>query len=299
LIQCSKWTVGAVTCCFVGGLAVGTINNASAATSTMRACVTASGKIVVRSRCVQKETELTKKQLTSTAVSGLAGPQGEKGLQGERGHTGERGTSGPRGSVGERGQDGLRGPVGEQGIHGLVGPQGTVGPKGSNGDAGPQGLQGVPGPQGIQGAQGAQGLSGFSEIPQGLTIRGVIGGDFHSSTTNTVWGISSPLYGVAPANLSNELVVVQNNGYVENKCDRASCLSTEEINFASRCSGSVESPTAPPGWLCVYPSRAANASNIRAVPIPGGEGRYGFFVQWTAKTAGGTAFRATWAYTAP
>ena len=95
--------------------------------------------------------------LSVSAGSGEAGPQGPQGThgpQGEAGPQGPQGTHGPQGEAGPAGPQGEAGPAGPQGEQG---PQGEVGPAGPQGEQGPQGEVGPAGPQGEQGTQGPMG----------------------------------------------------------------------------------------------------------------------------------------------
>jgi hypothetical protein len=247
----------------------------------LRACLSKAQQIIVRSRCRANETPLTIGAVTTSALAGPAGPQGP---------------TGPQGPAGPQGAPGPQGLKGDQGAPGAQGPAGAKGDKGETGPVGPQGIQGV---TGATGPEGPRGLSGFSEIPQGVTTYGVVGGEFYSAAAGVDWGVTTSIYGVPPTTLSNELVVVHNNSIVDNECNSKSCLSAEELTYSARCTGSITNPSAPPGWLCIYPTARVNANNIRAYILPNDAGQYGFLLHWSAPTAGQTSVRGVWAYTAP
>lgn len=188
------------------------------------------------------------------------------------------------GPQGPKGETGLQGPRGETGAAGPQGPAGPVGPQGDTGPAGPQ---------------GPRGLSGFSQIPQGTTIYGVLGADYHAASAGSLWGTAVSFQAIPPVSLQDELVAIANNTVVDNDCNGASCLDSEELPYSAHCSGTAENPTAPASFVCIYPSADLNAAGLRAVAIPRDNGRFGFFVRWTAASAGRNYFRAVWAYTAP
>ena len=104
----------------------------------------------------------------TATISGMTGPQGdrgEQGPQGERGIQGPQGETGPQGATGPQGERGIQGPQGEAGPQGATGPQGERGEQGPQGETGPQGATGPQGERGIQGPQGEAGPQG----PQGET----------------------------------------------------------------------------------------------------------------------------------
>ena len=219
-----------------------------------------SSQVVIRTKCRRWERKLSLSDITPASLPGPQGPKGETGAQGPRGETGLRGATGPQGERGLQGPAGLAGPVGPQ---------------------------------------GPRGLSGFSEIPQGTTIFGVLGADYHAGTANSLWGTAASFQAIPPTTIQDEMVAISNNSIVDNDCEGASCLESGELAWSSHCTGSAVDPTAPAGWVCVYPTSNLNASDLRAVAIPGDNGRYGIFLRWKAANAGRSFFRAVWAYTAP
>lgn len=272
-------------------LSIVPLSSAVAAEKTMVACVRqSSGAVTVKSRCNSAERKLS---LATLQVSTQTGPQG---LRGEQGISGLNGTNGLNGAKGDKGDRGEMGPVGPAGI---AGPMGPVGPQGATGAQGPTGLTGATGAQGPVGPQGIRGLSAFNTIPSGTTVYGAVGGDFQSATANGEWGVTASMLGIPPVSFSNNLVVVKNNVNVDNECGGASCLHSEELTFSENCPGSVEAPSANPGWICIYPTQDTNASQVRAISVPNGDGVYGFTVKWVSAATGRTIFRGVWAYTAP
>jgi hypothetical protein len=105
---------------------------------------------------------------------------------------------------------------------------------------------------------------------------------------------------IAPVAFGNEVVTIRNNENVNNDCGGA-CLADEELTYSPHCTGSVEAPSAPPGWLCLYPVNVQNvaAGTLRATALPAGSSRHGFFVRWRNSGLGLSGIRMVWAYTAP
>jgi hypothetical protein len=71
--------------------------------------------------------------------------------------------------------------------------------------------------------------------------------------------------------------------------------------IANECTGSVDNPTAPPGYVCIYPSIAVSATVIEGgTGVSASGAKYGFMVDWNGTVANSqTSFRGNWAYTAP
>ncbi len=67
------------------------------------------------------------------------------------------------------------------------------------------------------------------------------------------------------------------------------------------CNGSVENPTAKPGWVCIYPYFDENIGVLTGYIWGGGDGevKWGFQASGNSEDPGTTAFFATWAYKAP
>jgi hypothetical protein len=163
------------------------------------------------------------------------------------------------------------------------------GAKGPQGDAGPQGPKGDP---------GIPGTSVFdSSVPSGKTIAGAWGGRY-----------------IAPQLASNNSYLISTSFPVKAPV----ALSDADVNAAPgtgagdpdpSCTGSADNPTAPRGKVCVYISRANNATvaGFRLTnPGVGGTSpgdAYGFVVRildtGTVGNTAGTNAEGTWAYTAP
>jgi hypothetical protein len=117
------------------------------------------------------------------SVTGLPGPQGQKGdtgapgsigpqgVKGDTGATGATGAQGPKGDTGATGATGSAGAKGDTGATGPAGPQGPAGAKGDTGAAGPAGAKGDTGATGATGAQGIPGVAnykaGYVDFPAG------------------------------------------------------------------------------------------------------------------------------------
>jgi hypothetical protein len=68
---------------------------------------------------------------------------------------------------------------------------------------------------------------------------------------------------------------------------------------AGECTGSYATPTAAPGYLCIYLNITSNATGITG-NVPGGAATpCGFLVDWNTSTTGSSGVMGSWAYTAP
>jgi hypothetical protein len=67
------------------------------------------------------------------------------------------------------------------------------------------------------------------------------------------------------------------------------------------CNGTLDTPTAPPGEVCIYVAGADHAFNLEGFSVRFGAeaSRYGFKLKWDASQTGDTFVDAVWAYTAP
>lgn len=153
-----------------------------------------------------------------------------------------------------------------------------------------------------KGEKGDPGASAADPLPSGKTVIGVIGGDFQQDDTNLGdWRVMSSLPISAPAVINEGDVVIQNNAIVDNDCLGEPCLATSESSKSAVCTGTLSSPTAPPGKLCIYPLSTINARSLRSFPVPlnSGTPARGVSVSWSVIGSGDTFFNAVWAYTAP
>ncbi|WP_139175729.1 collagen-like triple helix repeat-containing protein [Nocardioides lianchengensis] len=151
------------------------------------------------------------------------------------------------------------------------------------GARGPQGLRGVPGAAGapgepgLPGLQGEPGRSALTTLEAGETVRGYVGGDFHTPAAGSDWRAvaSFPIPGSsAPGTV-----------YIDG------------VTPGETCAGTALVPTAPVDTLCVYPQGAANpflggASHTAFAPT-----KFGFYVTWSPTSVGDTYFSGTYAYT--
>jgi hypothetical protein len=160
---------------------------------------------------------------------------------------------------------------------------------------GPQGPQGAVGPQG---PQGIRGVSAFDWLPSGAVLRGVISGGAQATANSQYFRFSESLPGALTHILSNNTVVVKNNSVVDNNC-QGECLHSSEIQYSDNCTGTIQAPTAPPGWLCIYPSSRTNVREITGLAVPDGGSAYGFEVRVKSMGSGEVKFQGVWAYTAP
>jgi hypothetical protein len=154
------------------------------------------------------------------------------------------------------------------------------------------------GAKGDKGDKGDPGTSVFtSAIPSGTTIAGAWGGRYIAPQLafNNSYLISTSFPVKAPVALSDTDV---------NAAPDAAAGDPDPT-----CTGSASNPTAPPGKVCIYISRANNASVTGfRLTNPGVSGTapgdaYGFVVRiLDTGTVGNTATtnaEGTWAYTAP
>lgn len=171
--------------------------------------------------------------------------------------------------------------------------KGDVGATGPKGDTGATGPTGPTGPKGDQGAKGVLGLG--SPLPSGLTIFGYMEIDTHAVAANNDFRASASLPAPAPVVFSDSNVIVVNNTSVATGCGGSSCLHSAELALSLLCSGTSQNPSAPAGFVCIYPSGRINFSSIHALS----DNQFGFFVSGNSVSAGDVLFRATWAYTVP
>ena len=120
-------------------------------------------------------------------------------------------------------------------------------------------------------------------LRSGVTIRGVVGGDFHASAASD-WRVLESFPIPSPVVLPGGAVDVDGQDEVSN-----------------RCTGTVGAPTAPAGVVCIYLENSYNATSFLGygAPSAGFGSVYGFLLHWNAPAAGDTLVNATWAYTAP
>jgi hypothetical protein len=145
-------------------------------------------------------------------------------------------------------------------------------------------------------------------LSSGVTVHGVIGGDFEGFAAtpggpcedNCDWGVDASLPFPAPVGLGDDDVLVDVSTCLP-VCSGVTADPDEESDSAATCTGSVDTPTAPAGKVCIYVAGADNAVNIVGFSVrPGlGKSKYGFKLGWVSQTATDTFVDAVWAYTAP
>jgi hypothetical protein len=161
-----------------------------------------------------------------------------------------------------------------KGRAGRTGATGLPGAKGLPGTAGAQGKEGLPG------KEGARGQSALQPLESGQTITGVGGARFQNgAVAKSPVGVVVSFPVRAPTPLSGARV---------------------ELAPTVNCTGSTATPTAAPGFACIYEDVNVNVEKIEpggpvTVPDP-----WGFMVDWSATAANQqSSLRFTWAYTAP
>jgi hypothetical protein len=146
-----------------------------------------------------------------------------------------------------------------------------------------------------------------STLRSGVTVRGVVGGDFEGFAAqaggpcedNCDWGVDASLPFPAPVGLTDATVLVDTSLCLAD-CPGISADGTES-GSAGTCLGSLTTPTAPAGKVCIYVAGAANAVELAGYSVmPGtGSSKYGFKLKWVSTTADDSFVDAVWAYTAP
>jgi hypothetical protein len=141
----------------------------------------------------------------------------------------------------------------------------------------------------------------LSAVPSGMTIRGVVGADYHNTVASGTadWGIDVSLPMPARNALSDGEVEVDVQGWQDGGGQTA---PTSGDDGNATCAGTPTNPTAPPGIVCIYVAGADNAANVVGYSVlPGtGQSRYGFKLKWDIPIGAGDTFvDAVWAYTAP
>ena len=196
----------------------------------------------------------------------------------------------------------LRGP-------GVVGASGAIGPSGSAGPAGPAGPAGAPGAAGRDGANGkdgaagtpgAAGASAFAPLPSGQTITGGTGIEAPSVPAGQPLLITVPLGAVARDRMNLRLGPKGANG------QSVTPVLADTPTDPVRCAGTYESPTAAPGFLCLYVafSDGAAPNSIDVTPLAGGSSpldlrAFQVIAGRTSGSAGRVFAPMSFAYTAP
>jgi hypothetical protein len=194
---------------------------------------------------------------------------------------------GPRGPKGATGPAGPQGPAGAAGAKGDAGANGAAGAAGEKGPTGPTGAKGATGATGPTGATGATGFSGFTDtLPSGKTETGfwAVEQDTDFASVAPI-SFSIPLAGTGAAYVLNPQQIANEEGE----------------GFEAGCTGSVESPTAPGGVLCVYTYEQENVAG--AFFLVAGEyfsyQHTGSVLHLLVEAAGPVFASGSWAVTAP
>jgi hypothetical protein len=146
-----------------------------------------------------------------------------------------------------------------------------------------------------------------ASIRSGVTVRGVVGGDFEGIAAtpggpcenNCDWGVDASLPFPAPVGLDDAHVLVDTS-LCGSDCPGITADSAE-AGSAATCTGTITAPTAPAGKVCIYVAGSGNAVELVGFSVlPGtGASRYGFKLGWVSTTGDDTFVDAVWAYTAP
>jgi hypothetical protein len=178
------------------------------------------------------------------------------------------------GATGAKGAVGPAGAPGAPGLPGNQGAAGAAGPKGDKGDKGDTGNPGVPGPL-------------AQTVPSGVTIRGAYGFEtFVPASTSFVAAFVS-----YPVSLPS--------------APTAGVFSSDGLS-RPHCPGTVSTPAADAGYLCIYRGNSANVGSSPFLGNPETGARsatsvYGFDVEDTPSTTASTITldSGTWAFRAP
>ena len=169
------------------------------------------------------------------------------------------------------------------------------------------GPAGTNGTNGTNGAAGARGVSAFDPIPSGTTVYGVIGNDGQEAGAggHDWYGFSS-LPALTSQVLTSSDILIAPSSVLDNDCVGAlECRSAAEVTDGTVCTGSVNTPTAPAGKVCIYVSLLSSSNitpgTVVALVINSSAPTItpGFMIGWTANANGDTFLRGSWAYTAP
>ena len=189
--------------------------------------------------------------------------------------------------------------------------------------------QGVKGPAGPPGPAGAPGRSALSGLGPNETIRGVVGDEFQVPRGSPLPVTASATFPIPiPFGIDDGHVVVDGVFKNENG-DTWGYWDETQLDNPNNCTGSAEEPTAPPGFVCIYPYYTQNVdcdpppqhqTDCSSQPYGVIQGsrleraqKWGFQVTWvgaceepperqflcTNLPAFTTQFFANWAYTAP
>lgn len=149
----------------------------------------------------------------------------------------------------------IEGPAGPQGLPGSPGEKGDSGAQGEPGEEGKQGPAGEPGPKGEKGAKGDKGDPGDpwtagGTLPVGATETGA----FAAKGTAAGMIVASLEFSIPlAAPLDSEHVITLAAGYSGGN---------------ENCDGTVESPKADSGYLCIYIGQTQNLFPTASAVFP-------------------------------
>jgi hypothetical protein len=135
----------------------------------------------------------------------------------------------------------------------------------------------------------------------GSLMRGAVGADFDSQLPPG--GLVGADFGVdvsLPKAAGNQLG--DNDVYIALRWKNGGGQTKPTtLDTSSRCTGTLNLPTAPRGKVCIYIAGGDNAANVSGYSVRPGtaQSRYGFKLKWDASHNGDTFIDAVWAYRYP
>jgi hypothetical protein len=214
-----------------------------------------------------------------------------------------------------KGKVGARGPAGPRGATGATGPAGTggaTGPAGAKGETGATGATGATGPQGPKGETGEKGATGETGYTATLPAKATETGTWVLPEVGALSSFQKGLGGAAESvsiSFSIPLAATLTGSAHVHYINEAGKETYEElgefIEMESKvCKGTVESPEATPGNLCVYTGRLSGVPNevgsvieLDTLENQAGVGAVGGMM-WLRKAEEGAKGRGSWAITA-
>lgn len=134
------------------------------------------------------------------------------------------------------------------------------------------------------------------------TIRGMVGGG-QAFSTYPGTPFSPPELQIYTATFHGTLrevpkFVIKHNDIMRVACTgMSSCYTDDMIYLQNKCPGTYQNPEAVPGYLCVYPMRMRNISDVKGVPNPFGFQLFcGTAMNSKMMTERRIDFIASWAY---
>jgi hypothetical protein len=167
---------------------------------------------------------------------------------------------------------------------------------------GEKGDRGAVGEKGQQGDVGERGVGVFDTIKSGTALFGSL----IQVSAGRTYAVGS-LPAILPQMIEASDILIVRNDVLTEACPSPyspfTCFSfVQRIADASVCTGSFETPSAPAGKLCIYPSRVMFASptiSLDAVVTSSSVFSPSFSLTNDSGTVEGASFRGVWAYTAP